>query len=124
MTAPQLPPKMNEEQERRVDRVLSFARNVLILVVVVAALGALSIAAVFGRLGEIRQTQADGVIRGYRSRTPDCVALLLSTSTRLPNVCTEDAVLPYVCEAAAQTNPAWVERIEMQVGHPCPFPPS
>lgn len=124
MTASSLPPRMQPDQERRVDAVVSFAWRVLVFVAVVAALGALAITAVFHRLGAIQQTQAEGIVRGYKNRTPDCVALLLSSATRLPDVCTEKGVLPYVCAAAAQTNPAWVQRIEAQVGHPCSLPAS
>lgn len=101
---------------------MTFVRNTGVVVVLVAVCGAVAIAALFGRLGDLRQTQEDGIVRGYKNRTPMCVALMLSSSSKLPDVCTEDPVLPYVCKAAAQTNPAWVPRIEAQVGKPCSFP--
>lgn len=118
-----VPPMMDEDQAHRVDTVVAFARNVLIFVVVVAALGALAISAVFGRLGDIKDTQADGRIRTYESRSVNCVALLLAPSMRLPGNCTDRDVVPYVCRTAAQTGMAdWVARIEQQIGAPCPSP--
>lgn len=126
---PSYPPKMSEEQEHRVDgmiarqdRTMSFVRNSGVVVVLVAVLGGFAISAVFGALADIKQGQADGEIRGYKNRTPTCVAILLSPAMKLPDVCTEPAVLPYVCQAASQTNPAWVPRIEAQLGAPCTWP--
>ncbi len=113
---------MSEEQEHRVDHAMSLVRSAATVFIVVSIVAALAVWAVFWRLGEIVATQEAGVVRGYKNRTPMCVALLLSSQSRLPDVCTEAEVLPYVCQAAAQTNPAWVPRIEEQVGHKCAYP--
>lgn len=120
-----LPPMMDEQQAHRIDSVIAFARNVLVLVVVVAALGAFAISAVFGRLGSIQESQAAGRVRTYQTRSVNCVALLLAPTMHLPGDCTDDDVLPYVCRSAMQTGQAdWVARIETQTGARCRFPSS
>lgn len=96
----------------------------VVVQLVVAVAGAVAVAAVFGRLGNIATTQADGIVRGYKNRSPACIAILRDPALRLPDVCTEPAVLPYVCQAAAQTSPEWVTRIEGQLGSSCPYPPA
>lgn len=115
-------PRMGVDQERRVDRTMTFVRNAGIVFLVVAVLGAAALFLVFDRLGGIVATQSDGIVRGYKNRTPACIAILRDPALRLPDVCTESPVLPYVCQAASQTDPAWVVRIEEQLGAPCTWP--
>lgn len=123
-----LPPKMSEEQERRVDAMIrrqdstmSFVRNTGILVVGLVIVGTLVVAAVFGRLGAIRLAQDQGKARTAHTQALSCLDLLRDEGLRLPSDCTTEAVLPVLCDQAreADTTGRWVGRIEAQTGQAC-----
>lgn len=125
------PPKMSEEQERRVDAMIrrqdatmSFVRNTGILVVGLLVIAALVTAAVLGRLGAIREAQDQGKVRTAHTQALSCLDLLRDVGLRLPSDCTTESVLPILCAQARETDTTgrWVDRIQTQTGRACSAP--